>query len=327
MTGDGETPLIEARGIVKRFGSLLANEIDNFTVRSGEVLALLGENGAGKSTLAKILYGYYAPDSGEIRVNGKPVEIKSPRDARTLGIGMVFQNFTLVPALSVFDNVALFQKNLPAVVPRTEILDRMRHYADRFRLAVDPWMPARQLAVGDQQKVEILKQLLAGARVLILDEPTKVLAPQESEGLFKTLTELRSDGLGIILIAHKLREVLACADRIVVLRQGRVAGVVMRSEANEESLLSLMFGASPVQPTPPLLGATGRHDRGICALELAGVSTFGGGGETPLRNISMKLRSGEIVGVAGVSGNGQREFCDLVLGLQHPQSGNEAAVG
>ena len=327
MTGDGETPLIEARGIVKRFGSLLANEIDNFTVRSGEVLALLGENGAGKSTLAKILYGYYAPDGGEIRVNGKPVEIRSPRDARALGIGMVFQNFTLVPALSVFDNVALFQKNLPAVVPRTEILDRMRHYADRFRLAVDPWMPARQLAVGDQQKVEILKQLLAGARVLILDEPTKVLAPQESEGLFKTLTELRSEGLGIILITHKLREVLACADRIAVLRQGRVAGVVIRNDAKEENLLSLMFGDSPVQPTQPLLGAAGRHDRGICALEFAGVSTFGGGGETPLRNISMKLRSGEVVGVAGVSGNGQREFCDLVLGLQHPQVGTKLLWG
>jgi simple sugar transport system ATP-binding protein len=327
MTGDGKPPLIEARGIVKRFGGLLANEVSHFSLHAGEVLALLGENGAGKSTLAKILYGYYAPDLGEILVNGKRVDIASPRDARALGIGMVFQNFTLIPALSVFDNVALFQKNLPIVVPRAEILERMRHYADRFHLAVDPWMPARQLAVGDQQKVEILKQLLAGARVLILDEPTKVLAPQESEGLFKTLAELRAEGLGIVLITHKLREVLACADRIAVMRHGRVAGVVGWREAKEENLLALMFGNAPIQPTPPLLDAAGRHDMGLCALELAHLSTRGSGGEPPLRNISMKLLSGEIVGVAGVSGNGQRELGDLILGLQRPLTGSKLLWG
>jgi general nucleoside transport system ATP-binding protein len=320
MTMDSDPPLLEARGIAKRFGAVLANEVTHFSVHRGEVLGLLGENGAGKSTLAKILYGYYAPDAGEIFVDGKPVEIASPRDARALGIGMVFQNFTLIPALSVLDNVALFQKNLPALVPREAILERMRHYAKRFHLAVDPWMPARQLAVGDQQKVEILKQLLAGARVLILDEPTKVLAPQESEGLFKTLGELRSEGLGIVLITHKLREVLACADRICVMRQGRMAGVVGWREANEDNLLALMFGDKPIQPEVPPLDAK-RHDRGHSALQLIDVSTSGGSGATPLHNISMKLRSGETVGIAGVSGNGQREFGDLVLGLLRPQSG------
>jgi len=327
MTGGSGAPLLEARGIVKRFGALVANEVTHFSVHSGEVVALLGENGAGKSTLAKILYGYYTPDAGEIFVNNQQVDISSPRDARALGIGMVFQNFTLIPALSVFDNVALFQKNLPTVVPRAEILDRMRHYAERFRLAVDPWMPARALAVGDQQKVEILKQLLAGARVLILDEPTKVLAPQESEGLFKTLSELRAEGLGIVLITHKLREVLACADRIAVMRHGRIAGVVGWRDAKEENLLTLMFGDKPFHASPPLLDAEGRHDRGEIALELADVSTSGAGGETPLRNISMKLRSGEIVGVAGVSGNGQREFGDLILGLQRPQTGSKLLWG
>ncbi len=319
MTRDDGSPLLEAFGVVKRFGGLVANDVAHFAVCAGEVVALLGENGAGKSTLAKILYGYYAADAGEIRVGGRRVDITSPHDTRALGIGMVFQNFTLIPALSVFENVALFQKDLPAVLPRHEILKRMHLYADRFRLAVDPRTLVRDLAVGDRQKVEILKQLVAGARVLILDEPTKVLAPQETVGLFNTIDEMRADGLGVVLITHKLREVLARASRIVVMRQGRVAGVLDRSEASEQKLLALMFGDAfdPPAPRP----RAGRKNAGTCALELIRVSTSGG--QMPLRDVSMKVRTGEVVGIAGVSGNGQRELGDLILGLQHPGTGTK----
>jgi general nucleoside transport system ATP-binding protein len=321
MTRDDGPPLVEAFGIVKRFGGLVANDVAHFAVRAGEVVALLGENGAGKSTLAKILYGYYAADAGEIQVNGRRVTIASPHDARAFGIGMVFQSFTLIPALSVLENVALFQKDLPLVVPREEILDRMRRYAERFRLAIDPRVRARDLAVGDQQKVEILKQLLAGARVLILDEPTKVLAPQESAGLFAAIAEMRAEGLGVVLITHKLREVLDCADRIVVMRQGRVAGTLDRAEATERKLLALMFGDT-FDPPVPRRERTGRASVAARVLELVGVSTSGAG-HMPLSDVSMTLDAGEIVGVAGVSGNGQRELGDLILGLRQPAAGTK----
>jgi general nucleoside transport system ATP-binding protein len=320
MPRSREPRFLEADGIVKRFGALLANDVSHFAVGSGEIVALLGENGAGKSTLAKILYGFYTADAGEIRIAGRRVELKSPSDARRQGIGMVFQNFSLVPALSVLENVALFQTSLPVVVPRKAILQRLRLFAERFRLAVDPLLPVGRLAVSDQQKVEILKQLMAGARVLILDEPTKVLAPQESEGLFATIEELRREGLGVVLITHKLHEALSCADRIVVMRQGRVAAGLSRGQASRERLLDLMFGDAAINAAPrPASGS--RSETPL--LELAEASTAAGAGETTLRNVSLKVHAGEIVGIAGVSGNGQRELCDVILGVKKPRSGGK----
>ncbi len=318
-------PLLEASGVFKRFGSLVANDVDTFTVRAGEVVSLLGENGAGKSTLCKILYGYYRADAGAFKLEGRPVTIGSPRDARRLGIGMVFQNFSLVAALTVWENIALFLEDLPFMIGPALLRRRMRATAERLRLTVDFELPVGRLAVGDQQKVEILKQILAGARVLILDEPTKVLAPQESEALFKTIAELRADGYGVVFITHKLREVMRCADRIVVMRQGRIVGTSSRDDASEELLLGMMFGVAPTalarQP------ATHKTSPGETALRLDDVSTAAGPGASALHDLSVDLRAGEILGVAGVSGNGQREVAECILGLLRPSRGTKHLWG
>ena len=359
----GAVPLLEARGIVKRFGPVLANDVAEFAVHPGEIVALLGENGAGKSTLCKILYGYYRPDAGELRVGGRVVTIASPRDARRLDIGMVFQNFSLIPALTVWENVALFLDGLPWVIGPGGLRPRMAAFAERLRLEIDPRLPMGRLPVGrlavsDRQKVEILKQLVAGARVLILDEPTKVLAPQELDGLFRTLNELRTDGYGVVFITHKLREVMACADRVVVMRAGRVAGEVPRADASEPVLLRLMFGETeaaqdsglrPISPASPRQkgGDAGRAEEDAAAWGLAdaaagsppsaapagivlgldGVTTAPAAGAVVLRDLSLSLRCGEILGVAGVSGNGQRELAELVLGLRRPRRGAKRLWG
>jgi len=328
MSNTPGSPLIEARQIDKRYGSVQANDKVDFTLQSGEVHALLGENGAGKSTLLKILYGFTRPDSGSIVINGKPTELRSPRDARRLGIGMVFQNFMLIPALSVSENVALFLADLPAVVRRGQVAKRLRPFAERFGLSVDPSALVRQLSVGDLQKVEILKLLLAEARVLILDEPTKVLAPHEVEALFRVFEALKTEGYAILFITHKLREVIACADRITVMRQGRVAGELTRGDADGETLVAMMFGTqvtdSPsgrtAQPPAKRVGTQG-------LLELRSACTRPSANTTGLRDINLVIEEKEIVGVAGVSGNGQKELGDLILGLQPLSSGRKLLFG
>ncbi|MBV8030948.1 MAG: ATP-binding cassette domain-containing protein [Betaproteobacteria bacterium] len=316
-------PLIEARNILKRFGDLVANEVESFDVRTGEVHALLGENGAGKTTLSKILYGFYRPDAGEIRVAGTNVSFASPADARAAGIGMVFQEFSLVPALSVLDNVALFMPDLPRVPDRRALRVRIATAAKALGLELPLDAPVAALPVAAQQKVEILKQVLAGMRVILLDEPTKVLAPQECSGLFATVASLRAAGYGIVLITHKLHEALAAADRISVMRKGRMTATLAARAATREALLAVMFEGSP----PQSAAAPAAQAIGAPLLQLDRVSTSGGAHATPLQGIDLGLREGEILGVAGIAGSGQRELGALVAGHERPRRGRKLFRG
>ncbi len=308
-----ENALISLRGISKRFGSVQANDAVDLDLRRGEIHALLGENGAGKSTLMKILYGFYHADSGEVFVDGRARKIRSPLDARALRIGMVFQTFTLVPALTVAENISLYLPDLPLVPRRRKIAERIREVSAKYGLDVDPDAAVRDLCIGDQQKVEVLKLLLADARMLIFDEATRVLAPHEIESLFEIFGRLKAAGFSIVFITHKMREVLACADRITVMRRGRVAGTLLRTEATEQTLVSLMFGDAEPNDVPA--GGPRSAPAAAPILELRHVSTRSKGACAQLEDISLSLCPGSIVGVAGVSGNGQRELVDVLLGL------------
>jgi simple sugar transport system ATP-binding protein len=304
--------VLSVRAFVKRFPGVLANDSISLDILPGEVHALLGENGAGKSTLVKCIYGFYRRDAGDLLIDGAPAEIRSPHDARSLGIGMVFQTLTLVPALSVVENIALFLADLPAVPNLQKIAADLESLGERYSLKVDPWAQVRDLSIGQQQKAELLKLLMSRSRLLILDEPTRVLAPQEIRGFFQVLQRLVADGLAVILITHKLNEVLECADRITVLRQGRVAGRVTRAEATEAGLVRLMFDRDLVGVPVSRLATEAPGEPPV--LELHQVCSRSEGAETSLERINLIVHPGEIVGVAGVSGNGQRELGDLILG-------------
>jgi general nucleoside transport system ATP-binding protein len=316
-------PLLSLRRVIKRFPGVLANDRVNFDAFGGEVHALLGENGAGKSTLMKIAYGYYPMDEGEIWVAGKQVRIKSPADARRFGIGMVFQSFTLIPAFTVAENVSLYLPSLAAIPDTGAIEKDIQERASRFGLAIDPKAVVGTLAAGQQQKVEILKLLVAGARVLIFDEPTSVLPPHEIESLFEVFERLKAAGYAVVFITHKLHEVLECADRITVMRRGTVAGTIMGTEATEDRLLQMMFGASPAEESAARPAMTATDQPPVLRLE----KVSSGGAGLPLKDLDLELMSGEIVGVAGVSGNGQRELGDVVLGLLPIVSGRKWVFG
>jgi general nucleoside transport system ATP-binding protein len=305
-------------GITKGFPGIVANDRISLQVQRGHIHALLGENGAGKSTLMKILYGVYRPDSGTIALDGKTVTIRSPNDARTLGIGMVFQAFMLIPAFTVAENVALGLRNLGIILQLPEIEARVQEISDRYAFGLDPKAPVWQLSIGAQQKIEIVKLVLAGARLLIFDEPTSVLAPHEAEGLFTIFRSLRDSGYTIIFISHKLHEVLSCCDAITVLRHGRVVGSLDRAEATEEALVSLIIGGSRSAP-PPAAAAT--PEDAATVLHLRGVEVLDDRGRNALSGMDISVRAGEIVGIAGVSGNGQRELGDVVQGVRKPTVG------
>jgi simple sugar transport system ATP-binding protein len=320
-----DVPLIAMRGITKAFPNVIANDQVDLDIRAGEVHALLGENGAGKSTLMKILYGFYRADAGQILLNGQPVSIDSPHDARAVGIGMLFQDFTLIPAFTVAENIALFLPDLEAVLDIQGIERRIEDHSERYQLQVDPQATVSQLSIGEQQKVEILKLLLADARLLILDEPTRVLVPHEVEALFRVLDSLRRDGYAIVLITHKMKDVLQCADRTTVLRFGRVVGTVERAETSEEKLVAMMFEKRLAKVEPSRSQARSETTQPL--LELRGVETHGEGAQTSLKAIDLAVYPGEIVGVAGVSGNGQKELGDVILGMSVGIKGSKLLFG
>lgn len=301
---------LEMCGITKRFPGVLSNNKVNIQLKTGEVLAILGENGAGKTTLMNILYGLYQPDAGRILLNGKPVSINSPREAIALGIGMVHQHFMLVPTLTVCENVILGLSKSFLVDLKTAT-KRIKEITDTYGLAINPEAYVWQLSVGEQQRVEIIKALYRGANLLILDEPTAVLTPQESKELIQLLKNMSAQGNSIIMISHKLHEVMALSDRVTVLRDGEVCADVLTRETSQEALAQVMVGRDMAS-----CQREGEFSPGKTVLELQDVYAQGDKGTEALAGVRLNIRAGEILGIAGVSGNGQKELAEVIAGLR-----------
>ncbi len=312
MAADERQIALEAKGLTKRFPGVIANEDVSLQVRQGEILALLGENGAGKSTLVKMIYGLYEPDEGEIWIKGEQVRLKGPRDAIKRGVGMVHQHFQLVPVFTVAENVILGDEPHRAIfVNMKTARARVKQLAEDFGLKVDVDAKVEDLPVGTQQRVEILKALYRHADVLIMDEPTAVLTPQETDELLRVMRGFADNGVAVIFITHKLREVLAVADRIEVLRGGKVVGTTRPADTDAAGLAQMMVGRSVL-----LTVDKAKANPGDVVLDVEGLSAENDIGLPAVRDVSLQVRSGEIFGIAGVEGNGQRELVQALTGLR-----------
>jgi len=309
------------RGIVKTFGDVVANDGVDFTLAPGTIHALLGENGAGKTTLMRVLYGLTTPDDGEIRVGGWRADIRAPKDAIRLGIGMVTQHFSLVAPMTVAENVVLGAEG-GFLLDLAEARRRVAQASERVGIAVEPDARIIDLSVGEQQRVEIVKALSREARVLILDEPTAVLVPQQVEALFDALRRLREDGLAVVFISHKLREVMAISDAVTVLRRGKVVGTVATRDTDQRELARMMVGELAERAPQPQAGAPGTP-----VLRVEGLSANDFLGLPAVKDVSFEVRAGEILGVAGVSGNGQTELAEVLSGMRPASSGRMTVDG
>ncbi len=321
--GNNGMPLLEMKHITKAFSGVFANEDINLSVEQGEIHALLGENGAGKTTLMNILFGIYQADSGEIYYQGKRVEFRSPKDAIDQGIGMVHQHFSLVKKMTVLDNIILGLSSNHMVIDRKEAARKIRELADRYGLSVNPESRVGDLSVGEQQRVEILKALYRNINLLILDEPTGVLTPQETEKFFDVLRKLREEGHGIIIITHRLAEIMEISDRVTILRDGQAVKGLVTAETTPEELSAHMIGRELKKESRQR-----KMSSEELALVLDDVSVKSKrGGKKKLSHVSLAVRKGEILGIAGVEGNGQKELAEVITGIRKISKGTMTFYG
>jgi simple sugar transport system ATP-binding protein len=314
---NSDTLAVELQNVDKAFYGVKANDQVDFRLAHGEVHALLGENGAGKSTMCSILAGLYRPDAGEMLFDGKPTTFKSPKDALAAGVGMVYQHFRLVSNLTVAENFALGHPDIGIRIDQKELHRAAEELGEKYGLPVDPAARIWQLSVGEQQRVEILKLLYRNAKILILDEPTAVLTPQEAQALFKTMRQMAAEGRSVIFVSHKLHEVKQVSDQVTVLRGGKTVGGIATADAEPRDLARMMVGRDLVLPT-----REAREEFGPVMLDVDDLHVAGDRGLKAVNGITLQVRGGEVVGIAGVSGNGQRELAYGLVGLRTPTSGS-----